>query len=350
MPKIASPLSVDSYSGFDTRSPSGVSNWISSSPIIDTPSCHTPGFTPYPRTLNGWPGCSSTRRRFARAENFRLLFLGQLVSLLGSNLTLVAVAYQVYQLTGSSLWVGLVSLIQLPLLILGSLWGGALGDRFDRRTLLVGASFAARTAQLRARRERLAASRQLRRARHAARARRRPRGALGTASHRRHPDARAARGAGRRVLAQPDHHQHRHGRRSRRRGRPHRHGRPVVVLLHRRRHLLRARARDVPHVGDEAGRPAHGSRRSFARSATAFRYVRRHAVVQAVYLVDLNAMVFGLPRALFPAVDASTSTTAVPRSSACSTRRPARARSSWRSSPAGWIACAAAVASWSWWC
>ena len=33
-----------------------------------------------------------------------------------------------------------------------------------------------------------------------------------------------------------------------------------------------------------------------------FRYVRSHAVVQAVYLVDLNAMVFGLPRALFPAV------------------------------------------------
>jgi MFS family permease len=33
-----------------------------------------------------------------------------------------------------------------------------------------------------------------------------------------------------------------------------------------------------------------------------FRYVRSHAVAQAVYLVDLNAMVFGLPRALFPAV------------------------------------------------
>jgi MFS family permease len=33
-----------------------------------------------------------------------------------------------------------------------------------------------------------------------------------------------------------------------------------------------------------------------------FSYVRSHAVVQAVYLVDLNAMVFGLPRALFPAV------------------------------------------------
>jgi Transmembrane secretion effector len=33
-----------------------------------------------------------------------------------------------------------------------------------------------------------------------------------------------------------------------------------------------------------------------------WRYVRSHAIAQAVYLVDLNAMIFGLPRALFPAV------------------------------------------------
>jgi MFS family permease len=36
--------------------------------------------------------------------------------------------------------------------------------------------------------------------------------------------------------------------------------------------------------------------------ADGFRYVRSHATAQAIYLVDLNAMVFGLPRALFPAV------------------------------------------------
>jgi MFS family permease len=72
------------------------------------------------------------------SRNFRLLFTDQFASLLGSNLTIVAVAYQVYQRSNSSLWVGLVSFIQLPLLIGGSLWGGALGDRFDRRTLLAG--------------------------------------------------------------------------------------------------------------------------------------------------------------------------------------------------------------------
>lgn len=56
--------------------------------------------------------------------------------MLGNQLTVVAIAYQVYQLTHSSLWVGLVSLFQLPFLIWGSLWGGALGDRTDKRRIL----------------------------------------------------------------------------------------------------------------------------------------------------------------------------------------------------------------------
>jgi len=46
----------------------------------------------------------------------------------------------------------------------------------------------------------------------------------------------------------------------------------------------------------------HGGTAMFRAIGDGFRYVRAHAVVQAVYLVDLNAMVFGLPRALFPAV------------------------------------------------
>ena len=74
-------------------------------------------------------------------RDFRLLFAGQLVSLLGSNLTVVAVPYQVYRETHSSLWVGLASLIQLPFLIVGALWGGAMSDRADKRTLLIIGSF-----------------------------------------------------------------------------------------------------------------------------------------------------------------------------------------------------------------
>lgn len=75
------------------------------------------------------------------SRNFRFLFFGQVVSLLGSNLTIVAVPYQVYRQTHSSLWVGMASLIQLPFLIAGSLWGGALGDRIDQRTLMITSSF-----------------------------------------------------------------------------------------------------------------------------------------------------------------------------------------------------------------
>ena len=75
------------------------------------------------------------------SRNFRFLFFGQVVSLLGSNLTVVAVPYQVYRQTHSSLWVGMASLIQLPFLIAGSLWGGALGDRIDQRTLMIVCSF-----------------------------------------------------------------------------------------------------------------------------------------------------------------------------------------------------------------
>ena len=235
------------------------------------------------------------------SKNFRLLFLGQLVSLLGSNLTLVAVAYQVYQLTGSSLWVGLVSFIQLPLLIFGSLWGGALGDRFDRRTLLVGAS-SARTRQLRARCERASAPRELRRCSSPC-----PpspavfaglSGPLRTATI---PHPRPARGAGRRLLAQPDHHQTATVV-----------GPGVAGVLVATVGLSSCYFIDgvtffalvlatflmapMKPVGQHAGA------RLLRSIVEGFRYVRSHAVVQAVYLVDLNAMVFGLPRALFPAV------------------------------------------------
>ncbi len=68
---------------------------------------------------------------------FRLLFGGQLIGMLGSQLTLVAVAFQVYDLTHSSLQVGAVSLVQLVPLIVGALAGGVLGDALDRRRLLL---------------------------------------------------------------------------------------------------------------------------------------------------------------------------------------------------------------------
>jgi len=72
-----------------------------------------------------------------RSRDLRCLVLGELGSVLGTQLTTVAVPYQVYQLTHSSLAVGLVSLAQLFPLIAGSLLGGSLVDAMDRRRLLM---------------------------------------------------------------------------------------------------------------------------------------------------------------------------------------------------------------------
>ena len=74
-----------------------------------------------------------------RSRDFRRLVSGELVSVLGTQLTTVAVPYQVYQLTRSSLVVGLVSITQLFPLIAGSLLGGSVVDAMDRRRLLMAA-------------------------------------------------------------------------------------------------------------------------------------------------------------------------------------------------------------------
>jgi MFS family permease len=70
-------------------------------------------------------------------RNYRLLYIGQAVSFFGSMLTYVAVPYQIFELTHSSLWVGLLGTVQLVPLLVAALFGGALADAFDRRRLLV---------------------------------------------------------------------------------------------------------------------------------------------------------------------------------------------------------------------
>lgn len=235
------------------------------------------------------------------SRNFRLLFLGQFASILGSNLTVVAVAYQVYERTNSSLWVGVVSFIQLPLLIGGSLWGGALGDRFDRRTLLAFASLLLGLLSA----------------------------ALGVNALFVHPNFAVlilvpAVAAGLAGLAGPLRN-------------------AAIPTLVAPNELVAAISLNqvIINLGTLVGpalagvllatvglswcyfldaitfgilvlatlmmapmRPAveHAGAKMMRAIRDGFTYVRRHAVVQAVYLVDLNAMVFGLPRALFPAV------------------------------------------------
>jgi MFS family permease len=75
-------------------------------------------------------------RPLRRHRDFRLLFTGQALSFFGSEITYVAIPYQTYQLTGSSLMVGLISLAELGPLLIMPFVGGALSDAFDRRRLI----------------------------------------------------------------------------------------------------------------------------------------------------------------------------------------------------------------------
>uniref|UniRef100_B8HQA8 Major facilitator superfamily MFS_1 n=1 Tax=Cyanothece sp. (strain PCC 7425 / ATCC 29141) TaxID=395961 RepID=B8HQA8_CYAP4 len=72
-----------------------------------------------------------------RSPNFRLWFMGQSLSLLGTWMTNLAVVWLVYHLTGSAFWLGIVSFCtQAPIFVL-SLLGGAVVDRYPRRQILL---------------------------------------------------------------------------------------------------------------------------------------------------------------------------------------------------------------------
>lgn len=89
-------------------------------------------------------GAGRTIRRLAidvaplrESRDFRALWLGELISILGRQITVVALPYQVFVLTHSSLEVGLIGLAQFVPLVVFSLVGGAIADRVDRRTLII---------------------------------------------------------------------------------------------------------------------------------------------------------------------------------------------------------------------
>lgn len=75
--------------------------------------------------------------RVLRHRDYSLLFGGQLVSAAGTQMQIVAVSWQVYQLTHSAIALGLIGLLQaIPRLLL-SLVGGVFADVFDRRKMLL---------------------------------------------------------------------------------------------------------------------------------------------------------------------------------------------------------------------
>ena len=237
------------------------------------------------------------------SRGFRLLFAGQFVEVFASQLTAVAIPFQVYELTRSSLQVGLVSLAQLVPLIIGALTGGSLGDAFDRRVILVvtpvllaltsgglAVNAAVSHPSLAALYLVSAASAGLA-------------GMASTASNAAVPALVASRHlvaayaatqavgqvglvigpalAG--LLIEVVH-------------LPWVYAATAVIFL-----LTAVAAARLPAIppAPEAGRPG------LASVVAGLRYLRGRQVMQGAYLIDINAMVFGMPRALFPALAVS---------------------------------------------
>lgn len=74
---------------------------------------------------------------FFRNRNFTLLYTGQFVSFIGTMITGVALPYQIYMETHSTLMVGLLSLVSLLPLLFTALVGGVFADKYHRRLLLL---------------------------------------------------------------------------------------------------------------------------------------------------------------------------------------------------------------------
>src|SRR5207248_3349673 len=82
-------------------------------------------------------GMSSDIPRPIKIPNSRLSFIGQIISLIGSWLTIVATGWLVYRLTGKATWLGIVGFAaQIPMFVL-SPFAGVWVDRFSRHKLLL---------------------------------------------------------------------------------------------------------------------------------------------------------------------------------------------------------------------
>ena len=76
------------------------------------------------------------------SRDFRIIFASGLVTYIGSMITYVALPFQVAQLTGSFIAVGLIGLAELVPLIVFGLYGGALADSVDRKVMVIATELA----------------------------------------------------------------------------------------------------------------------------------------------------------------------------------------------------------------
>src|SRR2546430_3395263 len=75
--------------------------------------------------------------RALRHRNYRLFFWGQLVSLVGTWMQQTAMSWFVYQVTNSKLLLGVVAAMGSAPMMLFSIWGGSLADRYPKRSMLL---------------------------------------------------------------------------------------------------------------------------------------------------------------------------------------------------------------------
>ena len=78
-----------------------------------------------------------TTFRALRHRNYRLWFVGQGVSLIGTWMQTMAQQVLVYRLTGSAAALGMVNFIAMIPLVPLALWGGSISDRFPKRTVIL---------------------------------------------------------------------------------------------------------------------------------------------------------------------------------------------------------------------
>src|SRR4030081_653869 len=91
-----------------------------------------------PRPKRGWLHLATVDiTPLRRHRDFRLLYVGRLVSFFGSMITVVAFPYQVYLLTHSVLLVGLLGVLEFAAILLFAMLGGALADASDRRSMVL---------------------------------------------------------------------------------------------------------------------------------------------------------------------------------------------------------------------
>jgi MFS family permease len=101
------------------------------------PSCTAVPETPAPRRRLQIPRLTADLSALRASRELRLLVLGNFVSGLGTQASLVALPYQIYIETHSALLTGLLGAAELVPLVTMALIGGALADRMDRRRLLL---------------------------------------------------------------------------------------------------------------------------------------------------------------------------------------------------------------------